>query len=477
MKLLRISLVAAALTALASAQISPGNLVVVRVGDGTAGLSNGATPVTLDQFTVAGVPVNSIPMPTNLNGNHRRVTNSGTATSEGGLTQSADGRYLLTVGYDAAVGTASVVSTSAAAVARVIARTALDGTIDSTTALADAYSSNNIRTACSDDGTRFWTSGPQTGTRFVANLGDTSSIQLATTLTNTRYNDLYNGQLYCTSSTSTIKGISMVGTGLPTTAGQTTLLLQGMPSDASASNYDFFFADPNTVYLSDDRTNGSGGIQKWTFAAGTWSLQYVLAPSLTLGCRGLSGSVDALGVVTLYASTTETSNNQLVSVVDTGTGASFTTLATAGINQVFRGVRLVRCPSAGTERFGQATAHTSGTPTLGVSAPFVLGTAPSVQASGMKAQDVAIFLVGLRSVPLDLSLFGAQPGAELYVLVLSSIASPTDALGAASFPFFVPTSSSLCGAELTWQGIQVDPALAFGLPIATSMGMTTRVGI
>lgn len=475
--LCRVAAVLGLATGFLAAQITPGNLVVVRLGDGSAALSNAATPVFLDQFTVTGAAVGTLPLPTSASGANRAVTNSGTATSEGCLTQSADGRYLLSTGYDAPVGTTSIASSPVATVNRVVVRTALDGTIDSSTALGDAYSGNNIRGAASDDGTRFWTSGPQSGTRFVANLGATTSLQLSTTATNTRYVDVVAGQVYCSSATTALRGMAAVGTGMPITAGQTVAALPGFPSDAAASNYDFYFADPATLYVADDRINGFGGIQKWTYAAGTWSLQYTLAPSATIGCRGLSGAVDALGVATLYATTTHGSANQLVSVTDTGAGAGFTTIATAAANTVFRGVRLVRCPSAGTEFFGQATAHTSGTPTLAVSAPFVLGTTPIVLASGMSANSVALYLMGLRIPPLDLTILGAQPGSELYVSILLGLSVPTDGLGGAGFPIAVPLSSSLCGAELTWQLVQVDAQLPHALPIATSGGMTTRLGI
>ena len=48
-------------------------------------------------------------LPTSISGSDRRVVQSGSATSEGHLTLSEDGRYLTCVGYDTTVGTASVV--------------------------------------------------------------------------------------------------------------------------------------------------------------------------------------------------------------------------------------------------------------------------------------------------------------------------------------------------------------------------------
>ncbi|MBI5850489.1 MAG: hypothetical protein HZB39_05545 [Planctomycetes bacterium] len=460
----------------AQAPIAPGNLVVVRVGDGTFALTNAAQPVFLEQYDTTGQFVGTIPLPTSVNGAQRRVTNSGTATSEGFLTQSADGRYLISVGYDATPGTTSIATSASATVNRVVVRTSLDGTVDSSTALTDAYTGNNIRSAASDDGTRFWTSGPSNGPRFVLGLGQSTSTQLSTTVTNTRVVDVAFGQLYVSSATTALRGVASLGIGLPTVPGQTATVLPGFPSDASASNYDFFFADASTLYASDDRTTGLGGIQKWVFVAGTWVLQYTLTPATNVGCRGLTGSVVA-GVATLYATTTQGAANQLVSVTDTGATSMFTTLATTGANQVFRGLRFVRCPSAGEEVFGVSTPHSGGRPDLGVSAPFVLGTSTSVVAVSMLGNDFALYLVGFRMPPFDLSLIGAQPNSELYVAVLTTALVPTDIAGVASLPIGVPPDPALCGAELTWQVVQVDPLLPYALPIATSRGLITRIGI
>ncbi len=97
-----------------------------------------------------------------LVGSNRILTGSGTATSEGLLTLSSNGQYLVLAGYDAAVGTAGVANTASAAVNRVIGRVDAAATIDTTTALTDAYSgtagtAGNPRGAVSTDGMNFWT--------------------------------------------------------------------------------------------------------------------------------------------------------------------------------------------------------------------------------------------------------------------------------------------------------------------------------
>ena len=60
-----------------AAAFTPGNIVVYRVGDGAAALAGTGTAVFLDEYTPAGVLVQSIAMPTTTSGAHRRLVSSG----------------------------------------------------------------------------------------------------------------------------------------------------------------------------------------------------------------------------------------------------------------------------------------------------------------------------------------------------------------------------------------------------------------
>ena len=112
---------------------APGNIVVSRFGDGSGALSNAATATFLDEYTPAGVFVQTIAMPTAVSGNNRRLTNSGTATSEGALTLSTDGRFLSLMGYNAALGTSNVPTTASSVNNRVVGLVDWNGLIDTTT--------------------------------------------------------------------------------------------------------------------------------------------------------------------------------------------------------------------------------------------------------------------------------------------------------------------------------------------------------
>lgn len=477
------SVLALALATAAAAQspIAPGNLIVSRVGTGAAALTSAATARFLDEYTPAGVLVQTIALPTAVAGANRRVTDSGTATSNGFLTQSSDGRYLIATGYDAAPGTAAVTGSAAATVNRVIARIGLDGVVDASTALADAYTTNNFRGACSLDGNQFWTSGtgtaPTPGARYVAALGATTSTQLSTTVTNLRCIEIVNGQLYCSAASGAFQGVSAVGAGLPTTSGQAINQLPGFPTATGPSSYDFFFGDANTLYVADDRATAAGGIQKWTLAGGAWTLAYTLSPGANIGCRGLSGTVDN-GVVTLYATTTA-ALSQVVRVVDAGAGSTFTTLVTAATNTALRDVQFVRTPSARVAS-GTACANGNGTPTIGTNGVPVTGNATfAFTAANLGAGSFTLFVVsGLPPLGAGVPIPEAPACALLFVAPDTLLGALADAAGSAVQPVPIPAAQALVGFQLAAQVAAFDLALypAFGVPVGTSGALQIVVG-
>jgi hypothetical protein len=332
------------------AAFTTGDLVVLTVGDGITTISgNGnAFPGSLYEYTTAGSLVQSLNLPTSASGANAALTFSGSATSEGFLALSADRRYLTLAGYNAAPGTTSPQTATPTTVPRVVGIVDRSGNINTTTILTDAYNGSNIRSAVSTDGINLWTTGNAgsglgaSGANRYTTAGSSTSTQLNATTTNIRVENIFNGQLYCSSASGTFLGVGTVGTGLPTTTGQTINLLPGMPTTGSHSPYDFWFKDVNTLYVADDGSAASlGGIQKWAFDGTTWTLQYTLLNNgtTTTGCRGLAGFVDGSGNVNLFATTSvSTTANTLIEVTDTGSGSTATVLATAPANDAFRGV-------------------------------------------------------------------------------------------------------------------------------------------
>ena len=331
------------------------DVVIYRVGDGSSALASSGNPVFADEYSASGDPVRSTALPTTALGANHRLIASGTATSEGLITRSADGRYLVLTGYDAAIPTASLAGTSSTSTPRTVARVDASGNIDATTALTDAANANNPRSAASSDGINFWLTGAAGGAHY-ASLGSSTSVQLSTTVTNLRQIAIFGGQLFVSDSSGSAVRLGTIGTGLPMIAGQTISNLPGIPA-STGSPYGFFFADldPNTpgldaVYVADD----SIGLTKYCLVGGlggTWTAEGTIGTASD-AYRGLTGIVSGT-TVTLYATrkggSTATGGGELVSLLDPSgfagaLTAAPTLLATAAPNTAFRGVALAPTP-------------------------------------------------------------------------------------------------------------------------------------
>ena len=264
-----------------ASNLTPGNLVVVRVGDGTSALSNASTAVFLDEYTPSGALVQSIPLPTALSGANHALTLSGTASTEGALSLSPNGQYLSFAGYDTSVGYAGVAS---GITNRTIARVGANGVVNTSTGYlaGSAYLNGNFRSAVTNDGNEFWTAGTggNTGGVWYIPFGSftNAATQLNTTSASIRVVDIYNGQLYYSTNTAT-QGIYKEGSGLPTSFGQTASILPGLPTlDSLSSPFAFLFLDENpsvagvdVLYVIDDNANApKGGIYKYSLVGGTW---------------------------------------------------------------------------------------------------------------------------------------------------------------------------------------------------------------
>jgi hypothetical protein len=353
----------------------PGNLMVYRVGTGGAGLTSAATAVFVDEYTITGALVQSIPVTTTGSGTQRILTASGTATSEGLLTLSENRQFVILTGYDAAVGTAAVATTASATTNRVIGRIDIAGNVDTSTTINDAFTGNNIRSAASDDGTRFWATGSIDGVRYVL-LGNTgTSTSISTSFTNLRVIKVAGGQLYVSAGASTLR-FGTVGTGLPTTTGQTITNLPGIPTTGSLA-YSFYIADLSagepgydTLYLTDDTASV---IRKFSLVSGTWTANGTITLA---GVRGLTGVRNGSSV-TLYA-TSATTLSTLVDASGYNTTMTGTpsTLATATTNTAFRGVAFAPGTSPTAVQVANLSAHpTDSTPLFLVIALGLVGMA------------------------------------------------------------------------------------------------------
>ena len=358
-----------------AAGFSSGSLVVEMVGTGTATLTSAATQISILEVTTAGSLTQTIILPS---GTSDPQTDSGSASSDGYL--NTYGGFVSVPGYNAALNTASVASSNAKvnslfdATGSVATRTLFpvggpSGTTPGTPAGVSPFSGNNYRSSIATSGSTFYGVGtssgsPSTGGAWYFNGSAFTQVSSTATgqPTNLRVVEIYNNQLYATSAASTGYGIWSIGSGLPTTAGTGTVATMAINTGTGGA-YGFAMFSTGSqgagvldlAYIADDRAVAGGGLGKWTYNGTSWSNSWSLlvgaSGTSTLqsgtgvgfaGIRGLAGTYDSVLGASLYATTTETSNNRLISIFDTytTTPSTYTTLQSSGSNFAFRGVDL-----------------------------------------------------------------------------------------------------------------------------------------
>jgi hypothetical protein len=165
------------------------------------------------------------------------------------------------------------------------------------------------------------------------------------------------------SQTGAFVGVSQIGaSGLPTTATAATLLFP-LAVDAGATDaavttaispYAFaaFDLDSNVtgidrMYVADDPSSATGGIQKWTFDGVSWTRAAVFDAGIAVntGFLGLAAWSSADGSVTVLGTTTE-SPSRLLEYIDDGvsTAPAPVVIATSPEKTAFRGVAIAPAP-------------------------------------------------------------------------------------------------------------------------------------
>lgn len=338
------------LSAAALGQFNNGNLVLLQVTHGTSGAAtaNGA-PISLVGYQPgSGFTGFSANVPNTTAGS--RMVLPGNSTSEGQLTLSADGRYLVFGGYDTALGTSGI--TTSTTIPRAVGRASMAGAVDVYD--TDAYAGNNFRGGYSNDGSAFFLVASNGGVRSMNAPGPVTAPASTGSPTNLRVLNAFDfggGQRYFVSTGSALGG--WIGIGEFNTVTGLIAPLPGMPTATGPSAYDFVFnAAGTTLWVADDRSTASGGgLQRWDLNAGTWGLTYTMTTGLPVGTAGgLRGLTLDPATGTLFATTAGTSTSAgtaLYSVVDTGAGSTFSLLATAPTGAVWRGVEFVPTPGAG----------------------------------------------------------------------------------------------------------------------------------
>jgi hypothetical protein len=368
------------------------------------------------------------------------ISTSFSSKSEGALMLSVDGAHLTYMGYVGPVGAEGVSNSYTTAVNlsgntapqydRAVALIDADGS-STVQAEANAYSGDNPRAAMTVDGTQFYMAGNSdstiakdgtgAGTTIGARYGTPGSIvslELGVYFASDRPDEtakqhvkdsnfrglnVFDGNLYVSkgSGGNGDDGVFQVGSGLPTTTGNTITKLLGDPAtdpETGASSaltpFGFWFANATTLYIADEgnpNTDSNGnlivdplaGLQKWSLVNGSWQIDYVLQAGLdlgvaknvpgypvsttTYGLRNMTGKVNPDGTATVYAITAQFSSvsggepdpTNLVVITDS-LGATtlptpgrfaddeqFVTLKNSGAGEVFRGVAFAPCTRPG----------------------------------------------------------------------------------------------------------------------------------
>jgi hypothetical protein len=318
------------------AQFTAGNIAVLQAGDGVSSFTNTGNQIIIREFSASGTPTFSVPISTSLN----PLVISGSATSEGQLNLSPNGKYLVFSGYAQSLpNSINLSSSTAATINRGVGVLDAAGNYTRVALSNSFHSTSNIRSAASDGIGNYWSAGGSGGINYFGTV--TASTNIQNSISNTRHVGIFGGNLFFSTGVGTT-GVYQVGVGLPTSAQTSSLVINTAGTGSGAGGSCGFYFDPSQTicYVADERSiaNG-GGIQKWVNTSGAWSLAYTIATGSlsTTGARSVIADFSGVNPI-IYATTAEANLNRLISIADVGFASTATTLATSNPNTIFRGI-------------------------------------------------------------------------------------------------------------------------------------------
>ncbi len=326
--------------------------MVIRLGAGSAALSNANTAVFLEEHAISdGALVRTIDVST-LAGS-AGFGMSGTATSEGALSRAGNGLSVLLAGYQAPLGTASIAASS---VPRCVARVDGAGAVSATTIITDAFSGNNARGAATNDGTGYWFvggsgAGIDAGVRYVVHNSTGATTPVYVDITNNRASLVAQGQLFASTAGATgvpDGGSRIFGLGALPMSSASYVNLPGVdvlaPNSFALLDLNVGVAGLDTLYTSDTTGSGNGGVRKYTFDGNVWTQAWRANTAEDAGAATCSHvAAERVGAdVVVLCTRGDSARNLVVKYVDVG-GASATAPAGFGLfaaptNTVYRGV-------------------------------------------------------------------------------------------------------------------------------------------
>ncbi len=359
--ILMIAIVALARAA-AQAQVlafQPGDLAVLRAGDGLVSLHHKQSPLFIDEF-VPGVsnasPVFTVPIATNGPGT---IFINGHAVTEGMLSRSDDKRLLAFAGYGGVnllqiPGTPSLLD-----IERVF------GTMDAAgheqTIVYEKHSADvkmNPRGAATDGSNNFWSCGNAFGTAYF-NALPPDGLVIFNGAPNSRDAKIINHVLYVTlnDEDATAAGLNAGiysfqdadGNPAPLPKAATSSLALVVEARKPYTRIAGFDMNPQATvaYMADTDM----GVEKYVKTNGSWQFAYNFSIPQNIsaadnhenGCFGLAVNFSGAAPV-IYATTTEGYNgcvnsNRVVQIVDTNAMATVMTLAQSPSDRIaYRGI-------------------------------------------------------------------------------------------------------------------------------------------
>lgn len=435
------------------AQFTSGNLVVLQIGDGVSTMTSQGNPITLNEYNPGGTLTYSVPIPST--GTNALVLR-GNATSEGYISRSADGSQIVFGAYNQALPNSTALNSAApTTIPRSIAMVNASGALSVVATSTASFAAGDIRGAAATDIQNFWGTSSSQGANYYGSAAAATNVE--NTKTNLRATHVFNNQLYISSQvasgTPTDIGVYAVGTGTPNTASQTVTTVINAGTGAQPGQ--FYFNSANTIcYVADARSNSAGGgVQKWIYSSNTWTLAYTLPTSTNSGAFGVVADFSGSNPI-VYATSNESNGNHLVSIIDAGASSTFTTLATASANYIFRG--LAFSPGASS--------------CIPVSITTITNNSP---------------LCSTQNIVLNCSLGGSAPYSYTWTgsgqFSSQSVASPT-VTGAVSGPYTLQVSNA-CGTASAVTNVSINPTptilvnastiCAGGVATITASGATT----
>jgi len=327
-----------------AAPITPGDLVIYRVGDGTAALGTTAAAVFLDEYTITGTFVQSILAPA--------MTATGNSTTEGVISRSQDGSALIFTGYRKAAGLPSPSADTYLVTSRVIGTITTAGLPDTTTTMINdngVTTANTIRSATSVSGTvgsPLWVSTSTRVSYDVSGLGSaagTTQIDLR----NSRQVNMSGNVLYAANGSTAITGKVQQYGVLPVGATVATPIVTLATADA-VNGFALFDLSPgfaadaagnDTLYALSTVENL---LRKYTWDGTAWISSGSISAGGTLNLTGFVSG----GNANLFL----TSSSSLFSYTDASgyggaeAGSLSAALTTAGLNTAFRGIGMLEVP-------------------------------------------------------------------------------------------------------------------------------------